>query len=56
MVVVLCRFKRNKTYRNGSFRKDGVPYLGGPYKKDPTIWGTVLGSPYFRKAPCGILI
>ena len=22
-----------------------------PYKKDSTIWGTTLGSPYFRKLP-----
>ena len=31
----------------GSFQKLGVPYLGGPYNKDPTIWGTILGSPIF---------
>ena len=21
--------------------------FGGPYNKDPTIWGTILGSPIF---------
>ena len=25
----------------------GVPYFGGPYNKDPTILGTILGSPIF---------
>ena len=29
----------------GSFRKVGVPYFGVLYYKDPTIQGTVLGSP-----------
>ena len=23
----------------------------GPYNKDPTIWGTILGSPYFQNPP-----
>ena len=31
----------------GSFRKSGVPYFGVLYNKDPTIWGTILGSPVF---------
>ena len=31
---------------DGSFQKLGVPYLGGPYNKDPTIEGT-CGSPIF---------
>ena len=31
----------------GSFRKLGVPCLGGPYNKEPTIWGAILGSPIF---------
>ena len=30
-----------------NFRKQGVPYFGGPYNKDPTIWGTILRSPIF---------
>ena len=29
----------------GSFRKFGAPYLGGPYNKDPTIWGTIWEFP-----------
>ena len=29
------------------FPKKGVPYLGGPYNKDPTIEGTIFGSPIF---------
>ena len=29
------------------FPKIRVPYFGGPYNKDPTIWGTILGSPIF---------
>ena len=24
-----------------------VPSFGGPYNKDPTIWGSILGSPIF---------
>ena len=31
----------------GSFRKLGVPYV---YNKDPTIWGTILGS-LFSETP-----
>ena len=31
----------------GVSEKVGVPYFGGPYNKDPTIWGTILGSPIF---------
>ena len=29
----------------GSFRKFGVPYFGGPYTKDPTIWDTIWEFP-----------
>ena len=29
----------------GFFRKLGVPYLGVLKNKDPTIYGTILGSP-----------
>ena len=33
------------------FPKLGVPYLiWGPYNKDPTIYGTILGSPNFGTA------
>ena len=31
----------------GDSEKKGVPYFGGPDNKDPTIWGTILGSPIF---------
>ena len=33
------------------FQKIRVPYLGGPYDKDPTISGTILGSPIFGNFP-----
>ena len=23
-------------------------FMGGPYNKDPTIWGAIFGSPIFR--------
>ena len=29
----------------------GVPYFGGPFRKDPTIMGTILGSPLFGNSP-----
>ena len=32
---------------HGSFRKEGLPFLGGPYIKDPATWGTLLGSSIF---------
>ena len=35
---------------NGDFPKLGVPF-GGPYDKDYTILGSILGSPYFGKLP-----
>ena len=31
----------------GTFRKFGYLVLGGPYNQDPTIKGTILGSPIF---------
>ena len=31
----------------------GLPYFRGPYNKDPTVKGTMLRVPYFRKPPCG---
>ena len=34
----------------GGFPKLGVPF-GGPYNKDYSILGSVLGSPYSRKLP-----
>ena len=56
MVVVLCLSRGTKHTEMGVSEKTGYLILGGPYKKDPTIWGTVLGSRYFRKAPYGILM
>ena len=43
----------------GVSEKLGLPLFWGPYNKDPTIWGTILGSSYFRKLPyreciCGL--
>ena len=35
----------------GTFRKLGYPIFGGPCNKDPTIWGTILGSPIFGNPP-----
>ena len=26
--------------------------IGGPKNKDHSIWGSILGSPYFGKLPC----
>ena len=34
----------------GSFRNLGY-LVWGPYNKDPSIWGTILRVPYFRKPP-----
>ena len=32
----------------GSFSENKeVPFFGGPCGKDPTVWGTILGSPIF---------
>ena len=28
-----------------------VYLFGGPYKKDYSLWGSILGSPYSRKLP-----
>ena len=39
---------------NGSFQKLEVPYFfggGGPYNKDPTISGNILGSLIFGNSP-----
>ena len=33
------------------FTKLGVPFLGGPYNKDHSIWGSILGSPYLGRLP-----
>ena len=33
--------------RQGSFRKIRGTLIWGPYNKDPTIKGTILGSPIF---------
>ena len=35
------------------FPKLGVPYFGGPYNEDPTIQGTILGSPIFGNSHLG---
>ena len=35
----------------GGFPKLGVPF-GGPFHKDYSILGSILGSPYFGKLPC----
>ena len=34
----------------GGFLKLGVPFAG-PYNKDYSILGSILGSPYFGKLP-----
>ena len=33
------------------FPKIGGAFLGGPYSKDYSISGSVLGSPYFGQPP-----
>ena len=35
----------------GGFLKLGVPYWGGPYNKDYSILGFIVGSHYFGKLP-----
>ena len=35
---------------NGGFPKLEVPF-GGPYNKDYSILGSILGSPHFGKVP-----
>ena len=42
---------------------DGLYFMGvsgtlfwGPYNKDPTISGTILESPYFRKLPYRVTV
>ena len=42
-------FRKHEAY--GSFRKFGGTLFWGPYNKDPTILGTTVGVPYFRKLP-----
>ena len=37
----------------GDVLKLGVPF-GGPYKKDYSIMGSILGSPYLGKLPYGL--
>ena len=36
---------------HGGFPKLWVLFLGGPYTKDYSICGPILGSPYFGKLP-----
>ena len=38
---------------SGGFPKLGVPF-GGPYNKDYSIWGSLLGSPYFGQLLFGV--
>ena len=38
-------------YRDSGFLKLEVPFLGGPYNKDYSILGSILGSPYLGKLP-----
>ena len=38
--------------QKGGFPKLGYPF-GGPYNKDYSILGSILGSPYFGKLPKG---
>ena len=47
----------HKAPKYWSFRKLGGTLFWGPYNKDPTISGTLLGSPHSRKLPypsCGL--
>ena len=41
--------------RNGSFRKLGGTLFGGSYNKDPTIYGTIFGSPIFGNSQIRVL-
>ena len=54
MVQALSRVTTPAAPANGrkyrGFPKLGVPF-GGPYNKDYSILGSILGSPYFRKLP-----
>ena len=36
------------------FPKIGGTLVWGPYNKDPTIWGTILGPPIFGKSHIGV--
>ena len=38
----------------GTFRKEGVPQLGGPEKKGSYYLGCYIRVPYFRKAPISL--
>ena len=40
---------------DGSFRKLGGTLSWGVFTKDPTIWGTTLGSPIFGNPHKGVL-
>ena len=42
---------RVRIYIYGGFPKLGVPFFGGPYNKDYSILGSILGSPNFAKLP-----
>ena len=42
---------KTKTTRKGSFRGT---FFGGPYNKDPTIQGTILGSSIFGNSHIGV--
>ena len=47
----LTRFNhQNNTTQMGVSQDRGI-MLGGPHNKDCSIWGSILGSPYFGKLP-----
>ena len=37
--------------RLGGFPEVGAPFLLGPHSKEYSIFGSILGSPYFGKLP-----
>ena len=40
-----CQKLLNPKFLYGGFPKLGVPFLGGPYNKDYSILGSILGVP-----------
>ena len=44
---------RMYTFHIRGFRKIMGTFSGSPYKKDYSIWGSILGSPYLGKLPFG---
>ena len=45
MIPDLELLRTSSAYHTWDFPKIRVPLLGGPYNKDPTNWGIILGSP-----------